>query len=287
MSNRGAGRLILVATPIGNLGDMTARATEVLATADVVCCEDTRRTRALLSALGVAAGGRLVSVHGHNEAARAAQVVGWLTEGRTVALVSDAGTPAVSDPGARIVAAAVGAGQSVTVAPGPSAVLGALVVSGLPTERFCVEGFLPRRGAERRTRLEALAVEERTTVLLESPQRLAGTLADLARALGARPLAVVRELTKLHEEVWRGDLVEAAAAFADREVRGEVVLVFGGAREAASPSDQMVAAAVAVRLAEGASVRDAAEAVATTLGVPHRRAYRAALAARDDARPRG
>lgn len=287
MSDRGAGRLILVATPIGNLGDVTARAAEVLATADVVCCEDTRRTRALLSALGIAAGGRLVSVHGHNEAARAAQVVGWLSAGRTVALVSDAGTPAVSDPGARLVAAAIEAGQDVTVAPGPSAVLGALVVSGLPTERFCVEGFLPRRGVERRTRLEALRVEERTSVLLESPQRLADTLADLAGVIGARPLAVVRELTKLHEEVWRGDLVEAAATFADREVRGEVVVVLGGVRDTSPPSDQEVAAAVAARLAEGASVRDAAGAVALALGVPHRRAYRAALAAREDTRAGG
>ena len=280
MTAGGAGRLVLVATPIGNLGDVTARAAEVLAAADVICCEDTRRTRVLCSALGIAAGSRLVSVHGHNEAARTGQVLGWLSEGKTVALVSDAGTPAVSDPGARLVAAAVAEGQVVTVAPGPSAVLAALVVSGLPTERFCVEGFLPRRGAERRARLESLAAEERTTVLLESPGRLAETLGELARAVGDRPVAVARELTKRHEEVWRGGLEAAAAAFAAREVRGEVVVVLGGARPPLGASDEQVAAAVASKLADGASVRDAAGAVAADLGVAHRRAYRAALAAR-------
>jgi 16S rRNA (cytidine1402-2'-O)-methyltransferase len=280
LSGGGAGRLVLVATPIGNLGDITARAAEVLAAADVICCEDTRRTRALLAALGIRAGRRLVSLHGHNEAARADQVVGWLTQGRTVAVVSDAGTPAISDPGTRLVAAAVHAGETVTVVPGPSAVLGALVVSGLPTERFCVEGFLPRHGAERRARLVSLRAEERTTVLLEAPGRLAATLAELAGALGRRPVAVVRELTKLHEEVWRGDLVASAEVFAGREVRGEVVVVLGGAHRAGTPSDHEVAAAAADRLARGESVRDAAEAVATALGVPHRRAYQAALAAR-------
>jgi 16S rRNA (cytidine1402-2'-O)-methyltransferase len=280
VNDGGAGRLVLVATPIGNLGDLTTRAAGILADADVICCEDTRRTRVLCSALGIAAGGRLVSVHGHNEAARAAQLLSWLSEGKTVALVSDAGTPAVSDPGARLVAAAVAGGHVVTVAPGPSAVLAALVVSGLPTERFCVEGFLPRRGTERRARLESLAAEERTTVLLESPGRLAGTLDELARAVGDRPVAVARELTKRHEEVWRGSLAAAAAAFATREVRGEVVVVLGGAGPAHGASDEQVAAAVASRLADGASVRDAAAAAAADLGVPHRRAYRAALAAR-------
>ncbi|MHB1774774.1 MAG: 16S rRNA (cytidine(1402)-2'-O)-methyltransferase [Acidimicrobiales bacterium] len=280
MTDGDDGRLVLVATPIGNLGDLTTRAHGILADADVICCEDTRRTRVLCSALGIPAGGRLVSVHGHNEAARSDQVLGWLSEGKTVALVSDAGTPAVSDPGARLVAAAVAGGHVVTVAPGPSAVLAALVVSGLPTERFCVEGFLPRRGPERRARLESLAAEERTTVLLESPGRLAGTLDELARAVGDRPVAVARELTKRHEEVWRGGLAAAAAAFATREVRGEVVVVLGGAGPALGASDEQVAAAVASRLADGASVRDAAGAVAADLGVPHRRAYRAALAAR-------
>ncbi|MGH9091216.1 MAG: 16S rRNA (cytidine(1402)-2'-O)-methyltransferase, partial [Acidimicrobiales bacterium] len=157
-----AGRLVLVATPIGNLGDLSPRAAATLAEADVVCCEDTRRTRALLSASGVAAGRRLVSLHAHNEAARVPQVLDWVAAGRTVAVVTDAGTPAVSDPGARLVAAAAGRDLPVSVVPGPSSVLAALVVSGLPTERFCVEGFLPRKGADRGRRLAALAAEERT-----------------------------------------------------------------------------------------------------------------------------
>ena len=197
----------------------------------MVCCEDTRRTRALLTASGVPGAGRLVSLHEHNEAARIPEVLGWVAQGRTVAVVTDAGTPAVSDPGARLVAAAAGAGAPVTVVPGPSAVLAALVVSGLPTDRFCVEGFLPRKGAERRRRLEALVAERRTCVVLEAPGRLAATLGDLAAALGDRPVAVVRELTKVHEEVWRGGLVEAAGHYGAVPVRGEVVVVVGGAPE--------------------------------------------------------
>jgi 16S rRNA (cytidine1402-2'-O)-methyltransferase len=268
---------VLVATPIGNLGDLSFRAVEVLRRADVVCCEDTRRTRALLTAAGVAGAGRLVSLHEHNEAARIPQVLGWARAGRTVAVVTDAGTPAVSDPGARLVAAAAAGGVPVTVVPGPSAVLAALVVSGLPTERFCAEGFLPRKGGERRRRLDALAVEERTTVVLEAPGRVASTLADLAAACGDRPVAVVRELTKVHEETWRGGLAEAAAEFAARPVRGEVVLVVGGAPAAGPSSDAQVADAVAGRLAAGDGVRQAADAVAGALGVSRRRAYQTAI----------
>lgn len=278
MSGQASGRLVLVATPIGNLGDLSPRGAQALAEADVVCCEDTRRTRALLSAVGVAAGrGRLVSLHEHNEAARTAQVLDWLGDGRTIAVVSDAGTPAVSDPGQRLVAAAVGSGFSVTVVPGPSAATAALVVSGLRTDRFCVEGFLPRRGAPRQSRLTALAREERTAVIFEAPGRLTSTLGELAQVCGPRPVAVVRELTKVHEGVWRGSLADAAAAFAEREVRGEVVVVVGGAPAREAPTDEEVRDAVVARLAAGDSTRQAAEAVAAALAVPRRRAYELAL----------
>ena len=224
---------MLVATPIGNLGDLSPRAREVLATADLICCEDTRRTRALLSATGITAkgphGDRLLSLHGHNEAARLDRVAAAVAGGATVAVVSDAGTPGISDPGAWLASQLAAAGETVSTVPGPSSVLGALVVSGLPAERFCVEGFLPRKGPERRRRLAALMADARTSVVLEAPGRVAATLAELAAVDAERPAAVVRELTKLHEEVWRGTLGAAAATFAERDVRGEVVLVVGGA----------------------------------------------------------
>ena len=181
------GSLVLVAPPIGNLGDLSPRARDVLGTADVLCCEDTRRTRILLSASGLASNPRrLVSLHGHNEAARIPDVLSWLRDGKTVAVVSDAGTPAISDPGRRLVAAAAAEGFVVTEVPGPSSVLTALSVSGLDSDRFCVEGFLPRKGAQRRRRLDALAVEERTSVLLEAPGRVAQLLSDLAEGGGDR-----------------------------------------------------------------------------------------------------
>lgn len=277
--------LWVVATPIGNLADLSPRAVSVLDAADVVCCEDTRRTRALLSAAGVRGRGRLVSLHAHNETARLGTVLGHLAAGRTVAIVSDAGTPGISDPGARLVSAAAAAGHPVWSVPGPSAVLAALVVSGLPTDRFCVEGFLPRRGPDRRRRLAALATEERTTVVLEAPNRLAATLRDLLHACGDRPVAVARELTKVHEEVWRGGL-EAAAEHFTEPVRGEVVVVLGGAapggRPAAPDGDaaQDVGQAVRARLEAGESPTAAAAAVAEALGVPRRLAYQAAVEAR-------
>lgn len=311
----GAGGLVLVATPIGNLGDLSARAVEALRGADLVCCEDTRRTRALLSAAGVPAGKRLRSLHAHNEVARIPELLAVASEGRTVAVVTDAGMPAISDPGARLVAAAASAGIRVTVVPGPSAVLAALVVSGLPTDRFCVEGFLPRSGGARRRRLDAVMSDPRTSVVLESPQRLASTLEDLAARAPGREVVVCRELTKLHEEVWRGSASEAAELFSSRQVRGEVVIVVAGLAERteaagapgprparrpeadavgtgraahagsrhvihAETSDAEVAGAAAAELALGGSVRDAADAVAKRLGVSRRRAYRAAVAVR-------
>jgi 16S rRNA (cytidine1402-2'-O)-methyltransferase len=259
----------------------------VLRSAEVVCCEDTRRTRALLSASGIAGGpARLLSLHAHNEDTRVPRVLGLVEGGATVAVVTDAGTPAVSDPGQRLVAAAVARGLTVTVVPGPSAVLAALVVSGLPTDRFCVEGFLPRKGSDRTRRLAALATEERTTVVLEAPGRVGATLADLAAVLGpGRAVVVARELTKLHEEVWRGTLGQAAAEFSAREARGEVVLVLGGAAPAPQVGDAEVTEAVARRLAAGEGPRQAAEAVAAELDVGRRRAYQLALAVRDGAPP--
>jgi 16S rRNA (cytidine1402-2'-O)-methyltransferase len=274
-----SGRLVLVATPIGNLGDMTERARVALADADRICCEDTRRTRELLAAISVPSSGRLVALHEHNEAALASKVVQWVGAGQVVALVSDAGTPAVSDPGARVAAAVAAAGLAVTTTPGPSAAIAALTVSGLATDRFCVEGFLPRRGPERRERIAAIAAEERTSVLFESPQRVAVTLSELAAAMGERRAAVVRELTKVHEEVVRGTLVELAHHFS-AETRGELVIVIAGAPARAAPSDEVVASAVADELAAGTSVRDAATRVSSSLGVAHRRAYEIALATR-------
>jgi 16S rRNA (cytidine1402-2'-O)-methyltransferase len=288
MSEERRGRLVLVATPIGNLGDLSPRAREVLATADLICCEDTRRTRALLSACGISAkgpkGDRLLSLHGHNEASRVERVAAAVAAGDVVAVVSDAGTPGVSDPGARMAAAVAAAGETVSTVPGPSSVLGALVVSGLSTERFCVEGFLPRKGPERRRRIGALMADARTTVVLEAPSRVAATLAELASADGARPAAVVRELTKVHEEVWRGTLAAAAAVFAAREVRGEVVLVIGGAPAPAPAGEEAVEGAVRVALDDDPSAgpRQVAELVAAALGVPRRRAYEAALRVRQD-----
>lgn len=238
---------------------------------------------------GGVTGKRLVSLHAHNEQERLAEVLARLAEGATVAVVSDAGTPAVSDPGGRLVRAAIDAGATVSTVPGPSAAVAALVVSGLPTARFAFEGFLPRRGAERRKRLEALAAYDATVVLYEAPNRLSATLADLAVACGPdRPVAVARELTKLHEEVWRGTLGSAAAAFAERDVQGEVVVVLGGVPAgAAEPGDDEVAEALRRRLRAGDSRRDAAAEVARALGVSRRRAYDAALTVPHGAPGRG
>lgn len=272
-----AGRLVLVATPIGNLGDLSPRARDTLAGADLLCCEDTRRTRQLLTHAGIS-GRKLVSVHGHNEEARVEEVLARLRAGDTVALVSDAGTPAVSDPGARLVSAAIRAGVEVTVVPGPNAAVSALVVSGMATDRFSFEGFLPRRGADRRRRLAGLAADRRTVVLHETAPRLAATLAELAQACGAdRKVAVARELTKLHEEVWRGRLGQAAAEFSARPVMGEIVVVLEGAPAPAGPDDDEVRLALSDRRSAGDTLRDAASAVSADLEVSRRRVYELGL----------
>jgi 16S rRNA (cytidine1402-2'-O)-methyltransferase len=275
------GRLVLVGTPIGNLEDLTPRAHQALGAADVVCCEDTRRTGRLLQHAGIAAP-RLVVVNAYTEAEQVPHVVSLLDQGKRVAVVSDSGMPGVSDPGEKLVRAAIDAGHRVEVVPGPSAVVAALVISGLPSGRFVFEGFLPKRGRARAERLGALATEVRTMVLFEAPHRLHRTLADLSEACGAdRRVAVVRELTKLHEQVWRGDLAGAAAWAAEEGPPGEIVLVVAGAPAAPPVTDEVLRAALSEALDGGASVRDAAAQVARDLDVPRRRAYELALSLTD------
>lgn len=233
------GRLQVVATPIGNLADVTARAREALAAADVIAAEDTRHTAVLLQALGIAK--PLVSLHQHNESQRAGVLLERLAQGETVALVSDAGTPLLSDPGYELVRRAAAAGFEVTVIPGVSAITAALAVAGLPTDRFCFEGFLPARAGERRAALAALAHEPRTLVFFEAPHRIAATLADMASELGSgRDAVVARELTKAHETLYRGTLAELAQRARDDAniARGEITLVVHGAAAADTGVDE-------------------------------------------------
>jgi len=269
--------LVLVGTPIGNLGDLSRRAVEALERADAICCEDTRRTGRLLQHAGI--GPRpLVVVNDHTEVRAIPGVLARLARGERVAVVTDAGMPGISDPGERLVRAAVAEGHAVEVVPGPSAAVAALVVSGLPTARWAFEGFLPRKGSGRTERLAELARERRTVVLYEAPHRLARTLADLAEACGPdRRVAVARELTKLHEELWRGTLAEAIAWADEHPPRGELVLVLEGAPEPAAASPADVEAAVAARLSAGDTARDAAAAVARDLGLPKRAVYDVAV----------
>jgi 16S rRNA (cytidine1402-2'-O)-methyltransferase len=271
------GRLVVIATPIGNLGDLTPRAAAALGEVTVLGCEDTRRTRGLLSHLGVRTP-RLLIVNEHTESQTAHLIADLVSRGERVGLVSDAGTPAVSDPGQRVVEAVLAAGGDVEVLPGASAVLVALVGSGLATGRFLVEGFLPRSGSSRRDRLDVLAAFPDTVVAYEAPHRLVRTLDDLAEHLGAdRPVTVCRELTKLHEQWWRGSLGSAAQVWRDTEVRGEFVLVIGPAagHEPASATD--VGEAVAAELAAGQSPSAAARNVAALLGISKKVAYAEAV----------
>jgi 16S rRNA (cytidine1402-2'-O)-methyltransferase len=270
-----AGTLVLAATPIGRIEDASARLATELAAADVVAAEDTRRLRRLCDRLGVSLGGRVVSYFEGNEAARTRDLLQTLRAGGHVVLVTDAGMPSVSDPGYRLVAAAVDDGIDVTTVPGPSAVLAALAVSGLPVDRFCFEGFLPRKGGERRGRLAELAGEPRTMVVFEAPHRTAATLAAMAQAFGSGRRAVVcRELTKLHEEVRRGTLGELAD-WAGDGVRGEVTIVVAGAEtgDGSGLDDDEVAALVARAEQQGMSRRDAVLAVARDTGMPRRAVY--------------
>jgi 16S rRNA (cytidine1402-2'-O)-methyltransferase len=266
--------LWLVATPIGNLADLSPRAIDVLAHAGLICCEDTRRTGLLLQHAGVQAQ-RLAVCNDHTEFSRVADALGVLAEGRDVAIVSDAGTPGISDPGERIVRAAVDAGYDVSAVPGPSAAIMALTISGLAGDRFVFEGFLPRKGAERANRLAEIATEVRTTILYEAPHRVLRTLEDLRAACGdERVVVVARELTKLYEEVVRGPLgtIDIGAP------RGEYVLVLAGAPVDDRPvSDDDVRDALRDELAAGASTRDAAASVAKSVGRPKREVYALAI----------
>jgi 16S rRNA (cytidine1402-2'-O)-methyltransferase len=275
------GLLVLAATPIGRVADASSRLADELATADVVAAEDTRRLRRLAADLGVSVGGRVVSHFEGNEAARVSDLVALLLEGSRVLVVTDAGMPSVSDPGYRLVAAAVEAGVRVTAVPGPSAVLTALAVSGLAVDRFCFEGFLPRKPGERSRRLAELAADRRTTVFFEAPHRTAATLTALAEQFGGdRRGAVCRELTKTHEEVVRGPLADLAAWAADG-VRGEVTLVVAGAEPvttALSAAD--LALEVATEEAAGSTRKEAIRTVADRVGLPKREVYDAVVGAR-------
>jgi 16S rRNA (cytidine1402-2'-O)-methyltransferase len=270
------GRLILLGAPLGNPADASTRLRDVLGTADVVAAEDTRRLIRLARDLGVTVPGRIVSYFEGNEERRTPELVEVILAGHTVALVTDGGMPSVSDPGYRLVRATLDAGAPVTAAPGPSAVTTALALSGLPCDRFCFEGFLPRTAGARRSRLRALAAEERTLVLFESPHRIAAALTDLAAAFGPdRPAALARELTKTYEEVLRRPLGELARWAAEGEPRGEITLVVAGAPAVAPepPGEDELRAAVAAREAAGESRRDAVTAVATEYDLRRRDVY--------------
>ncbi len=259
-----AGTLWLVGTPIGNLGDLSDRARDTLAAVDLIAAEDTRRTGRLLKGIGVSKPMR--SLFEGNERERTPELVARLRAGESVAVVTDGGMPSISDPGFRLVRACVEEGIDVHVAPGPSAALAALVLSGLPTDRFVFEGFLPRKAGERATRLAALADEARTIVLFESPKRVAATLRDALSALGDRRVAVARELTKLHEEVVRGSITDVLAVLGDRERKGEVVVVVDGAPQAPPPDLAACVEEARELVAEGMRPRAAAHSVADRTG---------------------
>ncbi|HUQ63392.1 MAG TPA: 16S rRNA (cytidine(1402)-2'-O)-methyltransferase [Acidimicrobiales bacterium] len=272
------GVLVLIGTPIGNLGDLPPRAVQELERADLIACEDTRRTRRLMSHAGVPATNRLITVNDHNEATQVRVVIERLDAGARVAVVTDAGMPGISDPGERLVAATVAAGHRVLVVPGPSAALAALVMSGLPAGRFCFEGFLPRKGRARADRMNELAIDRRTTVIFEAPHRVRRTVADLTEALGGERLVfIAREITKLYEESWRGLLANAAEYLEKSEPRGEYVLVVGGAPAPSQPDDDDVAEALRARLGAGVDRKTAVSTVAKELNVPRRSVYELAI----------
>jgi 16S rRNA (cytidine1402-2'-O)-methyltransferase len=272
------GRLVLVATPIGNLEDLAPRAVRTLAEADVVAAEDTRRTGRLLAHAGVEA--RLVAYHEHNEDRRGPELLDRVAAGEVVALVTDAGTPGIADPGFRIVREAVARGLPVEAVPGPVAALQALILSGLPTDRFAFEGFLPRKAGDRARRLVEVADDPRTLVFYVTPHRAASDLAAMAEAFGTdRPAALARELTKLHEEVWRGALGELAARAATEGVRGEVTVVVGGAPAAVADrgDPRALAGRVQALVEAGVDRKEAMRQVAAETGLPRRAVYQAVV----------
>lgn len=279
--------LVLAATPIGNVEDASPRLRRLLATADVVAAEDTRRLRDLARRLEVEVTGRVVSCFEHNELARADDLLDVVADGGTVLVVTDAGMPTVSDPGFRLVARAVERDLPVTAAPGPSAVLTALALSGLPTDRFTFEGFLPRKPAERARALATLNTEPRTMVFFEATHRIGDTLNAMTTAFGpTRPAAICRELTKTHEEVLRGSLADLAAIVTANEadggpgLRGEICVVVGGTPDEPTPSAAELLDDVTALMSAGARLKDATAQVAEAAGVSRRDLYNAALAAR-------
>ncbi len=270
------GRVVLVGAPLGNIGDASTRLREALASADLIAAEDTRRLARLVRDLEITVRGRVVSYFEGNDERRTPELIEALAAGAVVAVVTDGGMPSVSDPGYRLVHAAVAAGFPVTAVPGPSAVTTALAVSGLPSDRFVFEGFLPRTGSNRRSRLRELAAEPRTLVFFEAPHRIADSLADLATTFGAdRPAAVCRELTKTYEEVRRATLAELTTWAQEGDLRGEITVVVGGApdRPTQRPADAEVRAAVVAREAVGDSRRDAIQTVADDYGLKKRDVY--------------
>jgi 16S rRNA (cytidine1402-2'-O)-methyltransferase len=278
-----AGRLYVVATPIGNLGDLSARARATLQSVGLIAAEDTRHTAALLRHFAIRT--PLVSLHEHNEQPRSSDIVARLQQGVSVALVSDAGTPAISDPGFELVRAAAAAGIDIIAVPGPCAAIAALSIAGLPTDRFCFEGFLPARGAARRTRLEALADEPRTLVFYESPHRIKDMLADCAAAFGAeRSAAAAREITKLHETLYHGPLGELSARAAqDADFsRGEIVLIIAGALKVADSAASATLDRVLRLLLEELPLKQAARLAAQIAEVRDNEAYKRALQLRQE-----
>lgn len=277
--------LHVVATPIGNLRDMSLRALSTLASAEVILAEDKRVTKTLLAHYGITT--PMLSYHEHNAEEMRPKVLGLLKEGKALALVSDAGTPLVSDPGFRLVEAAVAAGYPVSAVPGASAVLAALVMAGLPSDRFFFEGFLPSKSGERRRRLREIEAIPSTLVFFEAPHRVVETLEDLAAVFGARPAALARELTKKFETVRRGTLLELAAQFsAEGPPKGEIVLVVGGPEAAAPLGDEAIDAAL-VKALESHSARDAVALVSADLGLPRKKVYARALLMGDRDAPQG
>ena len=277
-----SGRLILCGTPIGNLEDMSPRAVRVLTEADVIACEDTRRTLKLLSHFGIRARG-LISYHEGNERRAARDLRTRIAGGAVVALVSDAGMPGLSDPGYRLVRACADAGLPIEVAPGPSAAISALAISGLPPARFAFEGFLPRKQGDRRKRLDALRTEERTLVFYESPHRIEAALEDMAEVLGNRPAALARELTKMHEEVRRNILPGLLDDVRADPPRGEIVLVVGGAihEHKAEAEPEVLARRARALMDAGIERKEALAEVARDAGVPRRKVFDALLAKKD------
>jgi 16S rRNA (cytidine1402-2'-O)-methyltransferase len=277
------GQLVLVATPLGNLGDLSSRALELLENADAVYCEDTRHSRTLFTANAIEPRGRLHPLHEHNEASMCDEIVARVAQGDLVVLISDAGTPGISDPGERVAAAVAKAGLPVSTAPGPSALIAALSISGLSTARFVFEGFVPRKAGERSALYESWEREPRTIVFYESPQRIVTTMNEVAEHFGERHVAVARELTKVHEEVLRGSARAISELLRARpEILGEIVVVLEGAQPAAPVEKSSVLQMLREEISRGASTRDAVEVVTRELGVGHREVYRLALELRKE-----